>query len=143
MSKASDELRKMVGEMTDERDVITLNIADRIDAEMIELPRDKDGKPIHVGDMLRGCDAVLVNVFTTVVELRFNGRWEIETTFGCITEPRLFVHDSPDSLERIADELDEWKRKAAEKIPGFGLEEDALHALADRIRKLDKERNHE
>ena len=25
-------------------------LADRIDAEMVELPRDRDGVPIHVGD---------------------------------------------------------------------------------------------
>lgn len=83
------------------------------------------------GDMLRGCDTVLVDVFTTVVELRFNGRWEIDTTFGSITEPRLFVHDSPDSLERIADELDDFKL-------GRSLED--LRSIAERIRKLAKER---
>ncbi|MGO5267812.1 hypothetical protein ACTQ1D_03910 [Parafannyhessea umbonata] len=109
-------------------------LIDRIDAETVELPRDKDGVPIHVGDMLRGCDAVLVDVFTTVVELRFNGRWEIETTFGCITEPRLFVHDSPDSLERIADELDAWYAR-----PASYKEHKEFHTFADRIRKLAKE----
>lgn len=134
MQSISDEIREFVqrsyaDEHMDPRELLAL--ADRIDAEMVELPMDKDGKPIHVGDMLRGCDAVLVDVFTTVVELRFNGRWEIETTFGCITEPRLFVHDSPDSLERIADELDDFKL-------GRSLED--LRSIAERIRKLAKER---
>lgn len=133
MKMISDEIREFVqrsyaDEHMDPRELLAL--ADRIDAEMVELPMDKDGKPIHVGDMLRGCDAVLVDVFTTVVELRFNGRWEIETTFGCITEPRLFVHDSPDSLERIADELDDFKL-------GRSLED--LRSIADRIRELAKE----
>ena len=133
MQSISDEIREFVqrsyaDEHMDPRELLAL--ADRIDAEMVELPMDKDGKPIHVGDMLRGCDAVLVDVFTTVVELRFNGRWEIETTFGCITEPRLFVHDSPDSLERIADELDDFKL-------GRSLED--LRSIADRIRELAKE----
>lgn len=131
----SDEIREFVkrsyaDEHMDPRELLAL--ADRIDAEMVELPMDKDGKPIHVGDMLRGCDAVLVDVFTTVVELRFNGRWEIETTFGCITEPRLFVHDSPDSLERIADELVEW----CDRVDVDGDACDKPRDLAERIRKL-------
>lgn len=134
MQSISGEIREFVqrsyaDEHMDPRELLAL--ADRIDAEMVELPRDKDGAPIHVGDMLRGCDAVLVDVFTTVVELRFNGRWEIDTTFGSITEPRLFVHDSPDSLERIADELDDFKL-------GRSLED--LRSIAERIRKLAKER---
>lgn len=134
MKTISDEIREFVqrsyaDEHMDPRELLAL--ADRVDAEMVELPRDADGVPIHVGDMLSGCDTVLVDVFTTVVELRFNGRWEIDTTFGSITEPRLFVHDSPDSLERIADELDDFKL-------GRSLED--LRSIAERIRKLAKER---
>ena len=105
-------------------------LADRIDLEMVELPRDRDGVPIHVGDMLRGCDAVLVNVFTIVEELRFDGRWEIDTTFGCIPAPRLFVHDSPDSFERIADDLEAW----CDCVDGDACEKP--RDIVERIRKL-------
>ena len=49
MSKISDELCKVA----DEYDVLPLyKLADRIDAEMVELPRDRDGVPIHVGDVM-------------------------------------------------------------------------------------------
>ena len=52
MTKISDELRKWCDESDvdggacDELRVL----ADRIDAEMVELPKDADGAPIHVGD---------------------------------------------------------------------------------------------
>lgn len=138
MGKIGDEIRDFVkrsyeDEHMDPKELIAL--ADRINREMVELPRDKNGVPIHVGDMLRGCDAVLVNVFTIVEELRFDGRWEIDTTFGCITAPRLFVHDSPDSFERIADELEAWCDNADVDGDACGKPRD----LADRIRKLAKE----
>lgn len=32
-------------------------IANRIDAEMVELPKDADGVPIHVGDVMEWCDS--------------------------------------------------------------------------------------
>lgn len=140
MSKISDEIHRRFGD-SHEIEYVSFGrsgcdkmreLADRVDTEMVELPRDRDGVPIHVGDMLRGCDAVLVNVFTIVEELRFDGRWEIDTTFGCITEPRLFVHDSPDSFERIADELDEMVDDA------YSADDrcERLADLADRISKL-------
>lgn len=140
MTKISDEIRDFVrrsyeDEYMDPKELIA--IADRADRETVELPRDKDWVPIHVGDVLRGCDAVLVNVFTTVEELRFDGRWEIDTTFGCITEPRLFVHDSPDSWERIAYDIETVVPIDDEDDERFRRE------LADRIRRLAKEQTNE
>lgn len=32
-----------------------LALADRIDSETVELPKDADGVPIHVGDKVYGC----------------------------------------------------------------------------------------
>ena len=49
MAKISDEIRKVA----DEYDVLPLyKLADRIDAETVELPKDADGVPIHAGDVL-------------------------------------------------------------------------------------------
>ena len=53
--KISDEIRNWCDPSKnytingDYRDMLRA-IADRIDAEMVELPRGKDGKPIHIGD---------------------------------------------------------------------------------------------
>ena len=32
-------------------------LADRIDAEMVELPKDRDGEYIHIGDVMEWCDS--------------------------------------------------------------------------------------
>ena len=143
MSKISDEMREWAEllkcsaytKVTAEK---INTIADRIDREMMERPLAADGKLLVDGETVYDSNGnkyhvnevyPLVNVSTS--------------TYSCSMFPDRFTHESPDSFELIADELDEWKRKAAEKIPGFGLEEDALHALADRIRKLAKEGEHE
>ena len=53
MTKISDEIRSFVkrsyaDEYMDPRELLA--IADRIDREMVELPKDADYVPIHVGD---------------------------------------------------------------------------------------------
>jgi hypothetical protein len=57
MTKISDELRKWCDESEADWEGCDLGacdelrvLADRIDAEMVELPKDADGAPIHVGD---------------------------------------------------------------------------------------------
>ena len=57
MSKISDEIHVWCdlyfGKVSFNDDCNRLHdIANRIDAEMVELPRDRDGVPIHVGDVL-------------------------------------------------------------------------------------------
>ena len=32
-------------------------LADRVDAEMVELPKDSDGEYIHIGDVMEWCDS--------------------------------------------------------------------------------------
>ena len=55
--KISDELREWgYGFCGDTYDVVTA-IADRIDSEMVELPKDKDGEYIHIGDVMEWCDS--------------------------------------------------------------------------------------
>lgn len=144
MSKISNELREYCKDLyKGAPNYMTLMaIADRIDAEMVELPENMDGVPIHVGDTVylkdgRKYHVSRVNIARDHTSIDVNPCGTGRLFFSI--EPTRFTHTRPDSLERIADELDDWKRKAAEKIPCFGLEEDALHALADRIRKLAKE----
>ena len=54
MTDISDEIRKVA----DEYDVLPLyKLADRIDAETVELPKDADGEYIHIGDVMEWCDS--------------------------------------------------------------------------------------
>lgn len=104
MSEIGDELRKVA----DEWDVTPLYaLANRIDAEMAELPRGKDGRPIRVTN---------------------------DTNEWRQFKPEWLTHERPDSWERIANELDEWRFEHMR-----GLEADDLNDLslfADRIRRL-------
>lgn len=110
-------------------------LADRIDAEMVELPRDRDGVPIHVGDTVYGEDGMAYEV----VSISF-GRWPGGVTVHAVDGfskwrdliPGKMAHISQDSWERIADELEAW-------CDGADVDGDACdkpRELADRIRKL-------
>ncbi|MDY5003720.1 MAG: hypothetical protein SO057_06230 [Atopobiaceae bacterium] len=54
MAKISDELRKWADDLDSDDIVCTTatlyTLADRIDSEMVALPKTADGVPIHVGD---------------------------------------------------------------------------------------------
>lgn len=131
--KISDELRNWcdaiyMGSVDD-----LYSLADRIDAEMVELPKDKDGEPIHIGDTVYGCRS---GIEMTISELRMTANgWSISTSRGYLTDAEL-THTRPDSWERIADELDEQAGSLTKD--GYTWQEDAIHDFADRIRKLAK-----
>lgn len=110
-------------------------MADRIDLEMIELPKDADGKPIHVGDTVYGCRS---GMKMTISELRMTANgWSIPTSRGYLTDAEV-THAQPDSRERIADELEEWKED--NRVNGSGEVLFRAGDLAARIRRLaDKE----
>jgi hypothetical protein len=60
MAKISDEIREFLRRARADglMDLSELDaIADRIDAEMVELPRDRDGEYIHIGDVMEWCDS--------------------------------------------------------------------------------------
>lgn len=131
MSKASDELREYCkGLYKGEPNYMTLMaIADRIDREMMERPLAADGKLLVDGETVYDSNGheyhvnevyPLVNVSTS--------------TYSCSMFPDRFTHERPDSWERIADELDDFKL-------GRSLED--LRSIAGRIRKLAKERRDE
>ena len=52
--KISDELRRWCDKIDHKREGFwnLRELADRIDSEMVELPKDADGVPIHVGDVM-------------------------------------------------------------------------------------------
>lgn len=140
MEMISDEIREFVrrsyaDEHMDPRELIAL--ADRVDTEMVELPKDADGVTIHVGDTVYtadGSEAYVARIdFVPDVpgaELRF--------PCGTISEyvPRYIYHERPDSWGRIAEELDKWCNSV--DVDGDACEKP--RELAERIRKLAKER---
>lgn len=113
------------------------NIADRIDAEMAELPRDRDGVPIRVDDTVYGEDGRAWHVRgVTIGEMSEDSRYTIRVT-GDTGEwrhykPEWLTHERPDSWSRIADELDEWCDRT--DVDGDACGE--LRALASRLRRL-------
>ena len=130
--KISEELRERAQTLMDGNASYTTPayfnaLADRIDAEMVELPRDVDGKPIHVGDTVY----VDCNCFEFKVD-----RIEFHDNLVSIglaapgvhaqKEPSILTHERPDSLELIADEIEE-------------ADVDGCIDWADRIRRLEKE----
>ena len=135
MSKISDELHKYVRENTTGSAFLRC-LADRIDAEMVELPRDRDGAPIHVGDTVWDVDNG-IEFTATSITLYANGVAKVDASCeGCHahTSPSDFTHTRPDSWERIADELDEWSED--NRVNGNGEVFDRAYDFADRIRKL-------
>lgn len=135
MSKISDEMREWAGLLkcsayTNTTAEKISALADRIDAEMIELPRDADGKPIHVGETMYG----LRGRGRMVVSLRLYGEedptWMVNIGTDACVHPSCLAHELQDSLERIADEIEK-------------ADVDGCTDWADRIRKFAKERRDE
>lgn len=116
-----------------------LALADRIDAEMVELPRDRDGVPIHVGDTVYSEDGMSYEV----VSFSF-GRWPGGVTVHAVDGshqwrdliPGQLAHTRPDSFERIADELEEWSED--NRVNGDREVFDRAADFSERIRRLAK-----
>lgn len=86
-------------------------LADRIDSEMVELPRDLDRRPIHVGDKVWCIVPYLTDGKAMTVEaisLFPEGVSRIFMNGEVNVEPTELTHFSPDSWERIAQDLDDW-----------------------------------
>lgn len=145
MAKISDEIREWVRRaLADEHmDLRELGaLADRIDAEMAELPRGKDGRPIHVGETVYGEDGRAWHVRGVTIGEKSIAHPEhvIRATSDAeqlrYLKPEWLTHERPDSLERIADELDEWSED--NRVNGDDEVFRRAGDLADRIRKLAK-----
>jgi hypothetical protein len=148
VSEIGDEIRRRFDVSSDSEGVIfdrdgcnkMRELADRIDAEMVELPKDSDGKPIRVGDTVYACDDPSLEYEVSYIEYRRD-----VTTIGMdapgiqtYRRPVLITHERNDSWERIADELDEFRKDSANSCVICADGEDTLHNLAERIRKLAK-----
>jgi hypothetical protein len=109
----------------------------RIDQETAELPTDMDGVPIHVGDTVWNakkdaieCTVTSIELYEDITKIFISCRG-IEAIVG----PTDLTHTSPDSWERIADELEAW----CDSVDVDGDACDKPRDLADRIRRLAKE----
>lgn len=138
--KISDEVRELAGEAGIYSNACgkLRELADRIDRELVELPKDRDGVPINLLDEVNLSNGKSGRV--TRIDYRINQ----ECAVLCWASRRIFeysptdiTHPRTDSWERIADELDEQACSLTKD--GYTWQEDAIHDFADRIRKLAKD----
>lgn len=117
-----------------------LALADRIDAETVELPKSADGK-IWTGREVcfwTGATEGDRHEFNSLAYI--NGRWCVEDKHWQRYPAESVWYERPDSWETIADELEAWCVHAAGDCCIKLTDEDIVHDLAERIRKLaDKE----
>ena len=109
-------------------------VADRIDAEMMELPRDRDGAPIHVGDTVYMGDGSEAEVTRIGIWMGDGGIHTLVYGDDFSLTPGYVTHTYPDSFERIADELEEWSED--NRVNGDRDVFDRAAEFANRIRKL-------
>lgn len=142
MSKISDEIRNWCefedgtecgGFVTKASFDKLLALADRIDSEMVELPRDANDEPIHPGDTVWGC---ISGIQMVIHELRLMDRWAISTDKGFSPKASAVTHVRPDSLDRIADELKRYANDSYSEDEIDGMTASTLVDFAERIRKL-------
>lgn len=149
--RISDEIRKWCGicrdSCIDEDDCDKLRaLADRIDRELVELPKDADGREVTLDTkVLYDANGKRMPITSFTFSCGTNGCWSDWKAFspdarsddGMLYVDSLYL-TTPDSLERIADELEEWR----EDNRVNGSDEVFFRAgdLAERIRRLaDKE----
>lgn len=134
--KISDEIRRWCKAGYDIDELRAL--ADRIGAEMVELPRDEGGVPIHIGDTVYDLNGDRKMVRSLRLYNEEKHAWMIvEDRWGVEMLPGELTHERPDSLERIADELDDWSED--NRVNGNHETFSRARDFADRIRKLAKE----
>ena len=148
MSEISDMLRDSADDMERNPGVdqhlgpeFLRGLACRIDKTMVEWPLGADKKPIKpsqtVYKAINGDDGEYVvhslrcSVPGWVVLIK-----RVGTDSSCIVRPDVLTHKRPDSWERIADELDDWRLSAAAYLNLKANDEDLIHAIAERIRRL-------
>ena len=127
--KISDELREWADVHCGEECEEYLGLlADRIDTEMVELPRDADGEVIHVGDEVYTPSGNTANVTSIRLHVMCSFNGGIPTTFF----PTDLSHQNNDSFKRIAGDIEAAKEDVI-------IDHATLDEWADRIRKLAKE----
>ena len=135
MSKISDELRdycKKVLCYTHYYDKFWY-LADRIDREMVELPKDADGVTIRVGDTLDGYGKTI-----EVVEMRYGrGGWVLISRDGSgYADTFAFAHRHAPTVEDVL-------QKLLEQAVGYSDAHTtvALNAIAEYSAKLQLREN--
>ena len=139
MAKISDEIRQWGIDTYSGDEIRAIKelraLADRIDRELVELPKDRDGVPIHVGDTVYLDDGRKAEV--THIDLMWG-----TSCIACFASgkdhdcfPSGISHTRPDSWERIANELEGLSVDSSDNY----YVSTNCSKLADRIRKLAKE----
>ena len=144
--KISDELRMMSDRLHSEecvQDIVASDltfVADRIEREWVELPKGADGVPINIGDTVYTEDGDAGDVIGIYfIQHKENVVCTLSDGSNIVLASHELSHKQPDSLGRIADELDEWRVAAAGDCRINATDEYIVHDFADRIRKLAKE----
>lgn len=105
-------------------------IGELIDDEMIELPKSRDGKPIHVGTSYYDFDGNIW--FAEDLLISETGTTLVTCSNFCDKHakftPDMLYGKKPDSLERIANDL--------EAVDCTESVKPSLKEIADRIRRL-------
>lgn len=125
------------------------SLADRIDREMVELPRDRDGVIIRPYDTVWDANGEKREVLYVSLEVPgrtgivFSMRPGEPGTGGRLValNPSEVTHTAPDSLGRIAEDMKDWGE--TEQIAGCPDVHDGIAYFAERIRNLAKEDEHE
>lgn len=119
------------------------SIADRIDNEMVELPKSADGKIWTGRETCFWTNAEQEGYHEFDSLTCRNGTWFVEDINNTAYTAESVSLERPDSFERIADEIDEWLICASNSHNFCQITDDsenALRYISDRIRKLAKER---
>lgn len=128
--RISDELRDWCKRPASYKEILAL--ADRIDSELMELPRDRNGSPIHVGDTVCMDDGRKAKVARIGIGMDKYSIYTIVYGDDVSLTPGYVTHERPDSWERIADELEAW----CDRTDVDGDACDVPRAIVGRIRRL-------
>ena len=146
MSEITDELREINDELFELATTYRYRwakiyerltkIINRIDNEMVELPRYADKKTVHLGDEAYDRDGNVHKALSFRLYDEEGPAWIVATDDGLTEEPP----EPPDSLERIADEIKSaggWRDSRGRYFTNVSsIPNERLAEWASRIRKL-------
>lgn len=142
--RISDELRQFIddGELFPNQNDELRCIADRIDNEMVELPKDANGVPIHEGDKMYLDDGRMFVVVCIKFVDNDNPFFYLTDVNRAAYMPAELTHTRPDSFESIADDIKAVEERQGEdnewRADAVFVSESTLCEWSDRIRKLAK-----
>ena len=138
--KISDEIIEWINRVDVDKDTYAemLKLANRISREMVELPKDKNGVPINVGDVVYSPSG---NAFHAIEIIRTAEGTCVKCKASDATMYRFFPadmsHERQDDWERIANELEGL---SVDSSDNYYVSKRCMK-LADRIRELAKKGN--